>query len=94
MDSLKNTAGQHTDEQKQQFYNSLPEEQKKKQSYTDWVKEAYHDQYEKWVPWLEDQYLKWFGKGDNKASYATKGKEILRSLATADTFLFPLTFIL
>jgi hypothetical protein len=27
------------------------------------------------MPWLEEQYLKWFGKGDNKASYATKGKK-------------------
>jgi hypothetical protein len=24
------------------------------------------------MPWIEDQYLKWFGKGDNKVSYATK----------------------
>ncbi|KAF4451512.1 hypothetical protein F53441_5521 [Fusarium austroafricanum] len=29
------------------------------------------DVYEKWVPWLEDVYLRWFTK-DNKASYATK----------------------
>jgi len=27
--------------------------------------------YDSWVPWLEDQYLYYFGK-DNKASYATK----------------------
>ena len=26
------------------------------------------------MSWIEDQYLKWFGKGDNKVSYATKGK--------------------
>jgi hypothetical protein len=44
------------------------------------VKEAYHDQYEKWMPWLEEQYLKWFGKGDNKASYVTKGKKESLSL--------------
>lgn len=55
-----NSASQHTKE-------------KKKQSYTEWVQEAYHDQYEKWMPWIEDQYLKCFEKGDNKASYATKG---------------------
>jgi len=30
------------------------------------------DQYDKWVPWLEDKFLKLFTK-DNKASYATKG---------------------
>ena len=27
---------------------------------------------ENWMPWIEDQYLKWF-TNDNKASYATKG---------------------
>ncbi|KAK3197493.1 hypothetical protein GRF29_216g403694 [Pseudopithomyces chartarum] len=31
----------------------------------------YNRQYDNWVPWIEDQYLKWFTK-DNKASYATK----------------------
>src|SRR5438105_1293037 len=94
MDSSKDTGEreQHTEEQKQQFYNSLSEDQKKKQSYTEWVKEAYHDQYEKWVPWLEDQYLKWFGKGDNKASYATKGKNHLQ-LSPGLHFSFLLTFI-
>lgn len=50
------------------------EESQKKQSYSEWTKETYNDQYEKWMPWMEDQYLKWFGKGDNKSSYATKGK--------------------
>ncbi|KAL4802126.1 hypothetical protein BDV18DRAFT_147555 [Aspergillus unguis] len=62
----------HTEEQKRHFYDSLPAEEKEKKSYTQWVQEAYTEQYEKWMPWLEDQYLKWFGKGDNKASYATK----------------------
>ncbi|KAL3470724.1 hypothetical protein BJX99DRAFT_41958 [Aspergillus californicus] len=62
----------HTEEQKRTFYDSLPAEQKENQSYTEWAKEAYQEQYEKWMPWLEDQYLKWFGKGDNKASYVAK----------------------
>lgn len=44
-----------------------------KQTYGEWLKEAYNNGYERWMPWIEDQYLKWFGKGDNKASYATKG---------------------
>lgn len=52
------------------------EEKKQQQSYSDWLREQYNIQYEKWYPWIEDQYLKWFGKGDNKASYATKGKYI------------------
>ncbi|KAL4973973.1 hypothetical protein BDW66DRAFT_140849 [Aspergillus desertorum] len=62
----------HTEEQKRHFYNNLTEQEKKEKSYTEWVKEAYAEQYEKWMPWLEDQYLKWFGKGDNKASYVVK----------------------
>ncbi|KAL6853116.1 hypothetical protein ACO1O0_007669 [Amphichorda felina] len=37
----------------------------------DWTKETYNTQYEKWVPWLEDVFLRWFTK-DNKASYSTK----------------------
>jgi hypothetical protein len=39
----------------------------------EWIKEGYQHQYENWMPWIEDQYLKWFTR-DNKASYATKGK--------------------
>ncbi|KAE8372503.1 hypothetical protein BDV26DRAFT_274076 [Aspergillus bertholletiae] len=46
--------------------------QQQQQSYYDWLREGYNAQYEKWFPWIEDQYLKWFGKGDNKASYVTK----------------------
>ena len=53
--------------------NGYPQN-KQKQTYSEWAKGTYNDQYEKWMPWIEDQYLKWFGKGDNKASYATKGK--------------------
>jgi len=62
----------HTEDQKKQIYDGLTSEQKSKQTYTEWVKEVYHDQYEKWMPWLEDKYLALFGK-DNKASYVTKG---------------------
>jgi len=61
-----------TQAQTKEMYNNLPKEQKKKQTYTEWLKENYNYQYERWMPWIEDQYLKWFGKGDNKASYATK----------------------
>ena len=63
---------EHTEDQKKQIYDSLSTDQKSKQTYTEWAKEAYHDQYEKWIPWIEDKYLSLFGK-DNKASYATKG---------------------
>jgi len=36
------------------------------------TKYYYNKQYERWMPWIEDKYLAWFGT-DNKASYATKG---------------------
>jgi hypothetical protein len=74
MDSTKQASGgtEPSEEQKKEMYNNLPAEQKAKQSYTEWLKETYNYQYERWMPWIEDQYLKWFGK-DNKASYATKG---------------------
>lgn len=62
----------HTEDQKKQIYGGLSTEQKSKQSYTEWAKEAYNNQYKNWVPWLEDKYLALFGK-DNKASYVTKG---------------------
>lgn len=39
--------------------------------YTGKVKEVYNKEYERWVPWLEDQYLYYFGK-DNKTSYAAR----------------------
>jgi hypothetical protein len=61
-----------SEEQKRKLYDDLPHEQKEKQSYTEWVKEGYNNQYEKWMPWIEDKYLAFFGK-DNKASYVTKG---------------------
>jgi hypothetical protein len=37
----------------------------------EWTKATYNEQYEKWVPWMEDIYLRWFTK-DNKTSYAAK----------------------
>jgi len=38
----------------------------------EWTKKQYNQQYEKWVPWLEDKYLAWFG--ENKTSYVAKDK--------------------
>lgn len=37
----------------------------------EWSKQTYNQQYEKWVPWMEDVYLRWFTK-DNKTSYTAK----------------------
>jgi len=69
-----------TEEQKKHTYDSLPTEQKQGKSYLEWIKDGYHHQYENWMPWIEDTYLKWFTK-DNKASYATKGNIIVITCA-------------
>jgi len=61
-----------SEDQKHKMYDSLSDDQKSKQTYTEWVKAGYNNQYSKWMPWIEDKYLQWFGR-DNKASYATKG---------------------
>lgn len=49
-----------------------PQQQQKKQTWSEYGKQVYNQQYERWMPWIEDFYLRWFTK-DNKASYATKG---------------------
>lgn len=60
-----------SDEQKQKAFDALPDEQKHNKTYLEWIKDGYHRQYENWMPWIEDQYLKWFTK-DNKASHTAK----------------------
>lgn len=47
-------------------------EEEKKQTWSEYGKQVYNEQYERWMPWIEDFYLRWFTR-DNKASYATKG---------------------
>ncbi|KAF4534527.1 hypothetical protein BFW01_g7865 [Lasiodiplodia theobromae] len=49
----------------------------------EWTKKQYNQQYDRWVPWLEDQYLKYFTK-DNKASYATKD-QLAKTKVTGDS---------
>ncbi|KAI6892988.1 hypothetical protein KC318_g20769, partial [Hortaea werneckii] len=49
-----------TEDQKKQTFDQLPDEQKKGKSYTEWIKEGYQHQYENWMPWIEDMYLRWF----------------------------------
>lgn len=39
----------------------------------EWAKDTYNSQYESWMPWIEDMYLRWFTK-DNKVSYTAKRK--------------------
>jgi hypothetical protein len=36
-----------------------------------WAKDTYNQQYESWMPWVEDMYLRWFTK-DNKVSYTAR----------------------
>ena len=62
-----------SEDQKKEAFDSIPSHQKENLTYTEWIKQGYHNQKENWMPWIEDVYLKWF-TNDNKASYATKGK--------------------
>lgn len=62
-----------TEDQKKATYEALPEEKKQNMGYYEWVKQGLYNKKENWMPWIEDQYLRWFTR-DNKASYATKGK--------------------
>ncbi|KAF2197364.1 hypothetical protein GQ43DRAFT_209329 [Delitschia confertaspora ATCC 74209] len=59
------------------------------QSYKDKAYEMYNQQYEKWMPWMEDQYLKWFTK-DNKASYTAKGGLTFHLYCHSAALRFPL----
>lgn len=54
----------------------LSEEDKKKQTWGEYGRQVYNEQYERWMPWIEDFYLRWFTR-DNKTSYAAKGELIL-----------------
>jgi hypothetical protein len=47
------------------------EEEQKTQSTVEWAKEKYNEQYEAWMPWIEDTFLKYFTK-DNRTSYAAR----------------------
>jgi len=58
---------------------SQPQQENRRQSWSEygkeWAvygKEKYNEQYENWMPWIEDMYLRWFTK-DNKTSYTVKG---------------------
>lgn len=51
----------------------LSEEDKKKQTWGEYGQQVYNEQYERWMPWIEDFYLRWFTR-DNKTSYAAKGQ--------------------
>ena len=52
---------------------SAPEQ--KKESWGEFGSRHYNQQYESWMPWVEDNFLHYFTK-DNKASYATKSASL------------------
>ena len=72
-----------TDQEKEQTWTEWAKEftppmnfdkmsiEEKRQAYMEWAKEKYNEQYESWMPWIEDHFLKWF-TSDNKTSYAAK----------------------
>ncbi|KAI0491048.1 hypothetical protein F4859DRAFT_460141 [Xylaria cf. heliscus] len=41
------------------------------QTTMEWVKEKYNEQYDAWMPWIEDTFLKYFTK-DNRTSYVAR----------------------
>ncbi|KAI0411628.1 hypothetical protein EKO27_g10957 [Xylaria grammica] len=47
------------------------EEEQKTQSTMEWAREKYNEQYEAWMPWIEDTFLKYFTK-DNRTSYVAR----------------------
>jgi hypothetical protein len=62
-----------------------PQQQK---TYKEAAGEYYNQKYETWMPWIEDQYLKWFTK-DNKASYATKRSSSLLHIPRLSPSIHP-----
>ncbi|KAI1191051.1 hypothetical protein F5B17DRAFT_384308 [Nemania serpens] len=47
------------------------ENQQKSQSTAEWARQKYNEQYEAWMPWVEDVFLKYFTK-DNRTSYVAR----------------------
>ncbi|KAL2261726.1 hypothetical protein VTK26DRAFT_3494 [Humicola hyalothermophila] len=68
------------------YTESLNQSYLKKYSLTimEWVKDQYNEQYEIWVPWFEDLYLRYFTR-DNKASYTARQYLAKTTLPTSST---------
>ncbi|KAI0457127.1 hypothetical protein F5B21DRAFT_111145 [Xylaria acuta] len=47
------------------------EQKKEKQTTVEWAQEKYNEQYDAWMPWIEDVFLKYFTK-DNRTSYVAR----------------------
>lgn len=68
----KMAANVQTQNQNQDSSPEAPQQKDGKQTWGEYGKQVYNEQYERWMPWIEDMYLRYFTR-DNKASYATKG---------------------
>ena len=55
--------------------NTQEQEEAQKQTTMEWAREKYNEQYDAWMPWIEDNFLKYFTK-DNRTSYVARGKYI------------------
>ncbi|TRX88649.1 hypothetical protein FHL15_010415 [Xylaria flabelliformis] len=47
------------------------EVEQKQQTRLEWAREKYNEQYDAWMPWIEDVFLKYFTK-DNRTSYVAR----------------------
>ncbi|KAI0867458.1 hypothetical protein GGS24DRAFT_485545 [Hypoxylon argillaceum] len=47
------------------------QQQQQSQSTVEWAKQKYNEQYDAWMPWIEDMFLKYFTK-DNRTSYVAR----------------------
>ncbi|KAI0401281.1 hypothetical protein F4802DRAFT_601137 [Xylaria palmicola] len=50
---------------------SEQQQQQEGKSTMEWAREKYNEQYENWMPWIEDVFLKYFTK-DNRTSYVAR----------------------
>ncbi|KAI0439939.1 hypothetical protein F4803DRAFT_20180 [Xylaria telfairii] len=47
------------------------ENRQKSQTMMEWARAKYNEQYDAWMPWIEDMFLKYFTK-DNRTSYVAR----------------------
>ncbi|KAJ3570768.1 hypothetical protein NPX13_g5618 [Xylaria arbuscula] len=73
--------------------NQTEEEEKKKQTYTEWAREKYNEQYDAWMPWIEDNFLKYFTK-DNRTSYVARGTSSSPASATTTAIIIIIVTII
>ncbi|KAH8161324.1 hypothetical protein CIB48_g6915 [Xylaria polymorpha] len=57
------------------------ENNQKSQTTVEWAREKYNEQYDAWMPWIEDMFLKYFTK-DNRTSYVARADGLDRTKVT------------